>query len=70
MKYIVLLVIILGGIWLIRQHRRGSAQSDAPKTQIMIPCAHCGTHIPENEVIRGQQGAAYCSQAHRQRDEG
>jgi uncharacterized protein len=71
MKYLVLLLIVVGGIWWIRQQRRPhnthAHKSSGP--QVMVPCLHCGTHIPENDAIRGAQGT-YCSAAHRDAHEG
>ena len=31
---------------------------------IMVACRQCGTHLPETEAVRGQQGT-YCSTEHR-----
>ena len=70
MKYLVLLLIVVGGIWWIRQQRRQpptSRKSTGPQT--MVPCAHCGTHVPESDAIRGSQGV-YCSVSHRDAHEG
>jgi len=36
---------------------------------VMVPCAHCGTHVPENDAIRGAHGT-YCSATHRDAHEG
>ena len=72
MKYLLLLLIVLAGIWWIRQQRKPN-QSKPDKTstttQTMLPCAHCATHVPEHDAIQGKQGV-YCSEAHRQRHEG
>ena len=74
MKYLVLLLIVFGGIWWIRQQRQPN-QSNTPKSHPiseavkMLPCTHCGTHVPENDAIRGKQGL-YCSEPHRQSHEG
>jgi uncharacterized protein len=74
MKYLVLLLIVFAGIWWIRQQRQ--PRDDAhikPKAdtapQTMLPCAHCGTHVPERDAVQGQQGV-YCSEQHRQHKEG
>lgn len=70
MKYLFLLLIVFTGIWWIRQQRK----PDQPSTkksgpQVMLPCAHCGTHVPEDDAIRGIQGV-YCSKSHRDSHEG
>lgn len=70
MKYLVLLLIVVGGIWWIRQQRQPNQSSPKPSgTQVMVPCRHCGTHIPEGDAIQGTRGV-YCSEAHRQSHEG
>lgn len=70
MKYLVLLLIVLGGIWWIRQQRKPNQTAHKPSgPQVMVPCAHCGTHVPEDDVIRGSHGL-YCSAAHRDSHEG
>ena len=70
MKYLILLLIVLGGIWWIRQQRKPkppSTQHTGP--QEMLACLHCGTHVPESEATQGAKGA-YCSLAHRETHEG
>jgi uncharacterized protein len=70
MKYLVLLLIVLGGIWWIRQQRKPDQTSHKPSgPQVMVPCAHCGTHVPKDDAIRGARGL-YCSVAHRDSHEG
>jgi uncharacterized protein len=70
MKYLVLLLIVLGGIWWIRQQRKPDQAPHQPSgPQVMVPCTHCGTHVPENDAVRGNQGL-YCSAAHRDSHEG
>ncbi|HZW13526.1 MAG TPA: PP0621 family protein [Noviherbaspirillum sp.] len=31
----------------------------------MLPCAHCGVHVPASEVVTSSSGAVFCSQEHR-----
>ena len=74
MKYLLLLVIVFAGIWWIRQSRQPRDNTQNTPTadtapQTMLPCAHCGTHVPESDVIKGQLGI-YCSEQHRQYKEG
>jgi uncharacterized protein len=69
MKYLVLLLIVAGGIWWIRQQRPdrpGKSSDERQGTQNMVTCAHCGVHLPEHDAVQGQLGV-YCSEAHRQR---
>jgi uncharacterized protein len=74
MKYLLLLLIVLAGIWWIRQQRKPHQDMHAQHKastgpQTMLPCAHCGTHVPERDAIAGRHGV-YCSEPHRQRQEG
>ena len=39
-----------------------------PPPDVMVPCAHCGTHFPQKDGVSATQGAVpqwYCSSAHR-----
>jgi uncharacterized protein len=70
MKYLILLLIVVAGIWWIRQQRKPAQPSTKKSSpQVMVPCAHCGTHVPENDAVRGSRGM-YCSAAHRDSHEG
>jgi uncharacterized protein len=71
MKYLVLLLIVLAGVWWLRQQRRPDRPSSHTPSDphTMVACTHCGVHVPETEVVPGQRGT-YCSEAHRQRHEG
>lgn len=70
MKALLLLVVILAGVWLWRSRAaplapptKPSSPLDTKPPQEMVMCAHCGMHIPGNEVVTGKQGV-YCSQDH------
>jgi uncharacterized protein len=30
----------------------------------MVPCAHCGVHLPSGEAFVNDQGQPFCSEAH------
>ncbi|HJS03476.1 MAG TPA: PP0621 family protein [Variovorax sp.] len=78
MKYLLVLAVILVAVWLWRKARREELQSRTPPPspppapgaiappQAMLRCAHCGLHLPASDAVRGTDGAAYCSTAHRQ----
>ena len=62
---------ILFCIWLVlrwrrqptqRQPRDAQAQQPQSATE-MLPCAHCGTYIPESEIFRAEN-KTYCSRQH------
>ena len=77
MKYLLVLAIILVAVWLWRKGRREELQSRTPPPppppapgsiappQAMLRCAHCGLHLPAADAVRGVDGTAYCSAAHR-----
>jgi uncharacterized protein len=77
MKYLLVLAIILVAVWLWRKGRREELQSRTPPPpppaapgsiappQAMLRCAHCGLHLPAADAVRGADGTAYCSSAHR-----
>jgi uncharacterized protein len=75
MKLLVLLLVILGFVWWIRQQRpqgmnaKPNSQPTPDSPQSMLPCQQCGTHVPESDAVRGRLGP-YCSSAHRQLAEG
>jgi uncharacterized protein len=78
MKWLLVLLVILAGVWWLRQTGRGgrsraasraSASSTPSSPQDMTQCQHCGLHLPLEEAVPGQQGH-YCSTSHRQQHEG
>jgi uncharacterized protein len=72
MKYVILLLAVLAGIWWIRKQRpqnTGTQTSRPPSgPQTMVTCAQCGVHLPDCDAVHGLQGV-YCSVAHRQQVE-
>jgi uncharacterized protein len=71
MKFLILLLVILFGVWLWKRGQTQKARApqvkpDATDTgpQTMVACLHCNTHVPEHEAVRGGSGV-YCSTAHR-----
>ena len=74
MKYLILLLAILGILWWLRRPKRtSSTQAEKRKTtdgpQEMTRCLDCGLHLPRHDAVAGAKGL-YCSEAHRQRHEG
>lgn len=76
MKYLLVLMAILAGVWLWRS-RRVDQQPPAPskmrqpaRPDAMVACRHCGVHLPASEAISDPKGH-YCSVEHLrlQRDE-
>jgi uncharacterized protein len=74
MKYLLVLAVILVAIWIWRNNRISDSSADVPERKnpraapnapvTMLACAHCGTHLPESEAIKGASGV-YCSLEHR-----
>jgi uncharacterized protein len=66
-KVAVLALIVIVMVFLIRNAARKSAMTrrtqEAAQTR-MVPCAHCGVHLPQFEAI-AQENLFYCSEAHR-----
>jgi uncharacterized protein len=79
MKYLLVLAVVMVAFYIWRNNRlsdRAEAARKAPPPTgrpsvptVMVACQQCGTHLPENEAVRGQQGA-YCSVEHRRLREG
>ena len=70
MKFLLVIVVILVGAWLLfgRRGSRPSSVKPAAKTtgpQSMLACTHCGVHLPEAEAVKDAASRPYCSEAHR-----
>ncbi len=75
MKYAVVILVVLLGVWLWRKNRESDRQDSAAKPlrkntrptgapQIMVGCAVCGVHLPVDDALAGRKDH-YCSLAHR-----
>ena len=74
MKFLIVLLVVLGGVWLWKRGRDGRLRDKPPAarpTQAlpMVRCARCGTHVPGHEAVAGRRGS-YCTSAHRRESEG
>lgn len=77
MKYLIWVAIIFAVLWWIRQQRSGPNAPSYKKSKnanVMLPCAHCGLHVPETEAVFGKllatgEPAPYCSPQHLQQHE-
>lgn len=71
MKFLLMFFIVMVIAFQWRQSRKPKVQkakraaNPPAATPSMIPCAHCGLHVPEADAVRGAH-AYYCSAAHRQ----
>lgn len=69
MKYLVLLLVVVGVLWFARSRAAGKPArrgppGKPPPVQPMVSCAHCGVHLPRDDAVDGANGL-YCSEAHR-----
>ncbi len=78
MKYLLVIVLALGVLWLWRSNRRAgqpdrppappAARPGMPATEV-VACAVCDVHLPRADALPGGKGF-YCSDAHRRQAEG
>ncbi len=67
MKFIFLIVAILLIWWILKTLNRSRVAEGKPRIRNMLPCTHCGLHIPEDEAIR-RHGKPYCCMEHAEKD--
>lgn len=76
MKFLLwLAVALVVAAWLMRDKKplkspessrqAASAGMAEGQAESMVPCAHCGVHIPVSESLAGPTGALFCSDEHR-----
>lgn len=69
MKYLVLILVVGIVIWLLRASARRRTtvppKAQAKSLQVIVPCAHCGVHLPRQQAVAGAEGRLYCTDAHR-----
>lgn len=74
-KFILLAAVV---VWLlyspgVRRLLRGLRSGEVrppPETSsnrpvAMVPCAHCGVHLPGSDALVNEAGQPFCSEAHR-----
>jgi uncharacterized protein len=74
MKYLLVLLVIAIGLWMLNKRLRGPGSSRPPaggregaKSQApaaMLECAHCGLHLPAADAV-SDGDHVYCGEAHR-----
>jgi uncharacterized protein len=71
MKFLLLFFIFMVLLWQWRHAREKKVRQAKPQDRAgasvvnMVPCAHCGMHLPDKEAVKGNLGM-YCTEAHRQ----
>ncbi len=73
MKFLLVLVVVLAGVWLWRSNRQSDkkmnqAPKAGPEPLEMVRCALCSVHVPAADAVQGKKGT-YCSAEHRDRAE-
>jgi uncharacterized protein len=69
MKYLIVLLVVVGGLWLLlKRHGRSdhgpAGRRHDPPMQPMAQCARCGLHLPSvDAVLEGTR--VYCCDEHR-----
>ena len=75
MKFVLVILVVLVGVWLWRRNRAEETRDEPPARQAptptpkaqtpadMVSCAHCGLHLPAPDAVTGARGR-YCSQDH------
>lgn len=76
MKYLLVLAVVTVAFWIWRNNRQIDTSGDTPRARKsagrpthMVACDQCGTHVPDDELVRGQRGV-YCCPEHRRQAEG
>lgn len=69
MKFLVVLAVVVGVLWLMRSLRKprqppAPAKPPAAQNEEMVACAQCGVHLPRSEALPGR-GGVFCGEAHR-----
>ena len=68
---LIFLIFFLWQLWKIINRRskilkeQQNNPSPKPSPEILLRCAHCGTHILKQEAVYSGDGKAFCCQAHR-----
>lgn len=73
MKYLLLLLVVGIGLYLLLGRNRTRPPPQAPPTTprpkalpaAMLACAHCGLHLPRDDALFDAEGRAYCGEPHR-----
>ena len=69
MKYLLVLVVVGIGLWMVVSRLRGGADRERPASKtanppLMVQCAHCGLHLASADALP-EGSRLYCSDAHR-----
>ncbi len=76
MKYLLVLLVVTGVIWMLLKRSRSDSEARKPPpvdkaaskpvaVTEMVACVHCGVHMPRSESAVDAHGRLFCSSAHR-----
>lgn len=74
MRFFLILLVALLGVWLWRSNREEKSRLREQKPQAAatplqtVACSLCAVHVPTLEAVQGKKGS-YCCLEHRQRAE-
>jgi uncharacterized protein len=70
MKWLLVLLVVAVGVGLLMT--RGGRRKPPPQRRtardapvVMVTCAHCGVHLPQDEAVFDATQRPFCSDAHR-----
>jgi uncharacterized protein len=73
MKFLLLILVVGGVLWVMRSLRKPNLppvpKAPQPQNEEMVACAQCGVHLPRSEALPGR-GGLFCGEAHRSAFEG
>lgn len=59
----LLAVLVIAWLWRSSRSRTQRQRTPPPRPQPVLPCAHCGVHVPQNTAVHGAHGD-YCCKEH------
>ena len=77
MKYLIVLLVVGIGLWLLLRARGGGAgaagggaeksrrRRGSEAAEAMVECAHCRLHVPRGDAVVDAAGRTFCTEAHR-----
>jgi len=74
MKFLLVILVVLVGIWLWRSNRQADPKlhrqkaKAAPEPLDMVRCTLCSVHVPSVDAVQGKKGT-YCCADHLHRAE-